>query len=56
MTKLKVMRRAIVKKPINEVILELQKEGWPLIADNGDRAFFYQDRNTAARITKRAVN
>lgn len=56
MTKLKVMRRRIVKKPVNEVVQELRKEGWPLIADNGDKVFFYRDRNVMTRVTKRAAN
>lgn len=56
MTKLKVKHRVTVKKPINEVVQELQKEGWPLIADNGDKAFFYRDRNIVARALKHAAN
>ena len=56
MAKLKIRRRTTVKKPVSQVINELKLEGWPLIADNGDRAFFYRSRDIAARALRYASN
>ena len=56
MTDKRILRRIIVRQPKDTVLLELMQEGWPLIADNGDRAFLYKDRVVIARAVKAENN
>lgn len=56
MTTKKILRRIIVRKSTDEVVLELRMQGWSLIADNGDRAFLYKDRVVSARALKATNN
>jgi hypothetical protein len=51
----KILRRVILHRPIDEVVFELMQQGWPLIADNGDKAFLYKDKAVRNRALK-AVN
>ena len=51
-----IRRRRIIHKPVAEVVCELRKEGWPLIADNNDKAFLYGDRSVRTRVLKAAAN
>ena len=56
MTEKTILRRIIVQAPIDEVVFELMQQGWPLIADNGDRAFLYKDKRVIGRAIKAANN
>ena len=56
MTEKTILRRIIVQASIDEVVFELMQQGWPLIADNGDRAFLYKDKTVVARAVKAANN
>ena len=52
----RIIRRRIIHKPVAEVVCELRKEGWPLIADNNDKAFFYGDKSVRTRVLRAAAN
>ena len=52
----RIIRRRILRKPVAEVVCELRKEGWPLIADNNDKAFLYGDKNVRTRVLRAAAN